>query len=260
MLPLFKSHFSIGKSILTLDDPKKTTPEGSDSVFSILQEEKMNKLILVEDTLIGFFEAYKRCKELNIQLIFGLRLSMRNSSLEEDAGSSHKIIVFAKNNEGCKLLNKIYSKAFCEFSGFLDYKSLKNLWDENHLKLAIPFYDSFIHVNTLSFANALPDMTFTHPVLLEESNNLALDLVLSQKVKDFAANNCLPIEKAKSIYYKSKKDVNAFMTYKIICNRSFGKDRTLEKPELPHFCSDDFCFESWKENTTSEIKAQYVTL
>lgn len=243
MVALFKSHFSLGKSILTLDDPKKTSEGGADSIFKIAVDNNLEKIVLVEDTLIGFFEAYKRAKELNIQLIFGLRLSMRNSNLEEDASSEHKIIVFAKNDQGCKLLNKIYSKAFCEFDGFLDYKTLKNLWSEEALKLAIPFYDSFIYVNAFNFGNAVPDLTFTKPTYFIERNNLALDSLLENKVLGFTKD----VELVKTIYYKSKKDAAALMTYKIICNRSFGKNRTLDKPELPHFCSDEFCFDSWKE-------------
>jgi hypothetical protein len=155
MLPLFKSHYSIGKSILTLDDPKKTTEDGSDSIFKIAKDNSLTQIILVEDTLIGFFEAFKRSKELGIQLVFGLRLSMRNSSLPDDENSQHKIIVFAKNANGCKLLNKIYSKAFCDFSGFLDYRSLKDLWNNNDLKLGIPFYDSFLYMNHFQFLSLL---------------------------------------------------------------------------------------------------------
>lgn len=247
MLPLFKTHFSLGKSILTLDDPKKVSEGGADSVFKIIKENSLKEMILVEDSLVGFFEAFKRSKELGIQLIFGLRLSMRNSSSPEDDGSSHKIIIFAKDDIGCKLLNKIYSKAFCEFSGFLNYASLKELWNETHLKLAVPFYDSFIYVNNFSFANAVPDFSFTKPTLFIEDNDLALDFLLKEKVLEFAKINNYETADVKSIYYNKKEDVKAYMTYKIICNRSFGKDRSLERPELAHFCSNQFSFESWKE-------------
>ena len=251
MLPLFKSHFSIGKSILTLDDPKKVTEGGSDSVFKIAKDNGLKQIILVEDSLIGFFEAYKRSKEMGIQLIFGLRLSMRNSALPEDEGSQHKVIIFAKDDIGCKLLNKIYSKAFCANSGFLSYSELKELWNENSLKLAIPFYDSFIYINNLSFGNAVPDLSFTKATLFYEQNDLALDYILEEKVREFSTNNDLPMAKVRSIYYNKKLDVKAFMAYKIICNRSFGKDRSLEKPELPHFCSDKFSFEAWKEENAT---------
>lgn len=251
MLPLFKSHFSIGKSILTLDDPKKVTDGGSDSIFKIAKDNNLKQIILIEDSLIGFFEAYKRSIELKIQLVFGLRLTMQNSSSPEDENSQHKVIIFAKNGQGCKLLNKIYSKAFCDNKGFLDYNSLKELWDEDNLKLAIPFYDSFIHVNHLSFGNVVPDISFTKATLFYEENDLALDVLLKAKVEQFASNNNLPCVKVRSIYYNKKSDVKAFMAYKIICNRSFGKDRSLERPELPHFCSDKFSFEAWKEENAT---------
>jgi DNA polymerase III alpha subunit len=251
MLPLFKSHFSIGKSILTLDDPKKVTEGGSDSIFKIAKDNNLKQIILVEDSLIGFFEAYKRSKEMGIQLIFGLRISMRNSALPEDSQSEHKIIVFAKDSDGCKLLNKIYSRAFCTNTGFLDYADLKELWNDKHLKLAIPFYDSFIYINNFSFGNAVPDLSFTKPSLFVEDNSLALDYLLYEKVSEFATNNNIPIVKVRSIYYNKKSDVKSFMAYKIICNRSFGKDRSLEKPELAHFCSDKFSFEAWKEENVT---------
>lgn len=251
MLPLFKSHFSIGKSILTLDDPKKVTEGGPDSIFKIAKDNNLKQIVLVEDSLIGFFEAYKRSKDLGIQLVFGLRLSMRNSSSPVDEDSNHKIIIFAKNGNGCKALNKIYSKAFCDNTGFLDYISLKELWEEDNLKLAIPFYDSFIHVNYLSFGNCIPDLSFTKPTLFYEQNDLALDVLLKEKVDKFSKNNDVPQVKVRSIYYNKKADVKAFMAYKIICNRSFGKDRSLDKPELPHFCSDKFSFESWKEENVT---------
>jgi hypothetical protein len=249
MLPLFKTHFSLGKSILTLDDPKKVSDGGANSVFKIAKDNGLKQVILVEDSLIGFFEAFKRSKELGIQLIFGLRLSMRNSSSPEDESSSHKIIIFAKDDLGCKLMNKIYSKAFCEFSGFLDYSSLKELWNDQHLKMAIPFYDSFIYVNNFSFSNAVPDFSFTKPTLFIEDNELVIDFLIKEKVLEFAKTNELETAEVKSVYYNNNEDVKAFMAYKIICNRSFGKDRSLERPELSHFCSDKFSFQSWKEKT-----------
>jgi len=51
----------------------------------------------------------------------------------------------------------------------------------------------------------------------------------------------------KSIYYKDKKDYAALQTYKILCNRSFGKAASLSSPNLNHFGSDEFSFESYLE-------------
>ncbi len=69
MLALFKSHYSIGKSILTLNDASKVKDGGSDSIFQIALDNNLSEIILVEDSLIGFSEAYKRCTENNIKLL-----------------------------------------------------------------------------------------------------------------------------------------------------------------------------------------------
>lgn len=247
MIGLFKSHYSIGKSILTLDDPKKVTDGGADSIFKIAIDNNLTTITLVEDSLIGFFEAFRRSRELGLNLVFGLRISMRNSSLPDDESSEHKTIIFAKNGDGCRLLNKIYSKAFCDFSGFLDYNSLKQLWSEDNLKLCVPFYDSFLATNNFSFSNACPDFSFCNPFFFIEENEVSYDHLLKQKVIDFASKSNFQTFKAKSIYYKNRKDAEAFQTYKIICNRSNGKERSLTRPELSHFCSNQFCFQAWKE-------------
>ena len=76
MLPLFKSHFSIGKSILTLDDPSKQKEGKSDSIFSIAKDNNLKELVLVEDSLTGFMQAKKISDSMGIKLIFGLRLDM----------------------------------------------------------------------------------------------------------------------------------------------------------------------------------------
>ena len=74
MVPVFKSTFSIGRSILTLDDAEKDG--GPDSIFSICEEHKIKNLVLVEDSMTGFVTAHNRCKEREINLIFGDRKSV----------------------------------------------------------------------------------------------------------------------------------------------------------------------------------------
>ena len=94
MLPLFKSHYSIGKSILRLDlDSFKSDSESN--IFSILLKHKITNLVLAEDTMTGFLEAYKNATELSINLIFGLRISLHSG----DVNDSHKAILFAKSPE-----------------------------------------------------------------------------------------------------------------------------------------------------------------
>jgi hypothetical protein len=245
MIPLFKSNFSIGKSILTLDMPEDD-PDSScaDSILQIAKDNNLNQIILVEDSMIGFLEAHKSCKSLNIQLIFGLRINCCNDVSEENKEQSkHKIIIFAKNDSGCKQLNKIYSTAFCDHGGFIDCKTLSSLWNESNLKLAVPFYDSYIFNNSFSFSNCLPNFNFTQPVYFIEDNGLPFDSILKPKIKNVTSDPIL----AKTILYKDKKDVFAFQTYKCLTNRSFGKEISLSNPNLNHFGSDEFCWESYLE-------------
>jgi DNA polymerase III alpha subunit len=215
----------------------------SDSILQIAKDENLNKIVLVEDSMIGFLEAHKACKSLNIQLIFGLRINCCNDvSSEDKEKSKHKIIIFAKNDDGCKLLNKIYSKAYCEHEGYIDCNFLSSIWNDKNLNLSIPFYDSYIYQNSFSFNNCIPNFSFTIPNYFIEVNNLPFEELLIEKIKTI----CQPVL-TKTIYYKNKKDVLAYQTYRCITNRSFGKEQSLSSPNLNHFGSDEFCWESYKE-------------
>jgi DNA polymerase III alpha subunit len=248
MLPIFKSHYSIGKSILTLKHPDSTIDGASDSIFKILQGASLNKLILVEDSPTGFLQARKISFELDIDLIFGLRINVRSFESDEDKESQHKVIIFAKNDSGSKLLNKIYSKVFCELKGVADYKTLKEFWNEDHLMLAVPFYDSFLYFNSFYFANCVPDFSFCKPKFFIENNNLPTDLILSKLVRKYCKDNSFEYNLSKSIYYNKKSDLEAFQTYKCICNRNFGRKKSLSNPGFDGLGSREFCFESYLEH------------
>lgn len=245
MIPIFKSNSSIGKSILTLDHPDKVRSDGPDSIFSIAKDHNLSKIILVEDTMVGFFDAFKKCQEFGIQLIFGYRFTCRNDSDNKD--SNHKLIAFAKNDQGCKDLNRFYSYVNTECGGRISDEDLVKYWTEN-LLLAVPFYDSFIFNNHFCLGNCIPDFKSLTPIFFIERNNLPFDNLIEAAVQEYVKNNSRYQSKVvKSIYYRYKDDVEAFQTYKIICNRSFGKQATLSSPNLNHFGSDEFCWESFQE-------------
>lgn len=243
MIPIFTSHFSIGKSILTLDHPSKTKPGGADSIFSISEDLGLQEIVIVESSMTGFLKAYNTAKELNKKIIFGLKLNVRGPGESEESNGQHKIIIFAKDGEGCKLLNKIYSRAFAENDGWTTFEEIKDLWNEKSLKMAVPFYDSFIFNNTMTFNNCIPDFRFTDPTFFVEKNNLPFDSLIEDRVKEYAASHNFPVELVKSILYKTKSDAEALQTYKCICGRQF-QNKTLSKPNLDHFGSDEFCAES----------------
>jgi len=97
MIALFKSNCSIGRSILTLNSPDNDSEGSSDSIFSIAQEFALSKIVLVEDTLIGFLEAFKKSKQYEIDLIFGLRLEICNAVENEKSGVQELNVIILLN-------------------------------------------------------------------------------------------------------------------------------------------------------------------
>lgn len=245
--PIFTSDYSIGKSILTLNDSE--TDDGPDSIISIFKESDLKSLVLVEDNLTSFMKAFNVCKKNDINLIYGLRISLCND-IEEESDSEHKSVIFAKDDEGCKLLNKIYSFANIEGGGKIDYRNLSKFWNHEHLSFVVPFYGSFIHENNFFLKNCIPELKNFKPSFWIERNNLPFDSILEDKVREFAGDKH-PVVLVKSIRYKNKSDVEAFQTYKVLSNRSFGRQATLSNPNLSHFGSDEFCWESYKEQVKS---------
>ena len=235
MKPIFKSTYSTGKSILTID-----------SIIQICKDKNFKSLTLVEDNLTSFMKAFNACVKNNIDLTYGLRITMCNDIESKD--SDHKAVIFALDDNGCKLMNKIYSKAFVDNDGRITYEELKSFWDKDSLCFVVPFYDSFIHQNNLFLKNCIPELDGLNPRFWVENNSLPYDSLICQKVLEYA-EDCYEISHVKSIYYKNKEDVEALQTYKILCNRSFGRQATLSCPNLNHFASDEFCFESYIENT-----------
>jgi DNA polymerase-3 subunit alpha len=249
MIPLFKSHYSLGRSILTLED-KSERDEYPDSVIQIAKQNKLKEIFLVEDNMSSFLEAYTNCKNNNIKLNYGLRISVTesmNDKTDESRNKNSKIILFFKNKKGYESLTKLFSTAAKDgfyYEPRLDYSILKQNWSDD-LILAIPFYDSFIFNNTLKNSICVPQFDFTKPVIFIENNDLPFDLIIKDKMLSFAKENKLEIFNTKSIYYNSRKDFKTYLTFRCINNRS-----VLNKPEIEHMSSNEFCFESW-ENENS---------
>ena len=252
ILPCFKSHYSIGKSILTLDDsPKKENSPVS--IFQLAKEASLDSTVLVEDNFSSFLEAYKNAKSFKTKLIYGIRMYLTESiedKTPEAVCKRSKIIVFMANTDGYGDLCKIWSLASSAglFSGrsqesksaHIDYAHLKKLWTKN-LKLAIPFYDSFIHMNVLDCGTCVPDFSKIKPVFFREDNNLPFDGLIQHKLDSFVAREGYECINAQSIYYENKEDYLAYLTARCINNRS-----TIDCPDLNHMSSDEFCFEAWK--------------
>jgi len=244
MIPLFKSHYSLGRSILTLED-KSEADDYPDSIIQIAKHNKLSEIFLVEDNMSSFLEAYTNTKNNNIKLNYGLRVSVTesiNDKSDESRQKTSKIILFFKNKKGHESLTKLFSIA--AKSGFyyeprLDYDTLKNNWSDN-LILCIPFYDSFIFNNTLKNYICIPQFNFTKPIAFLEDNDLPFDTIIKNKLEKYAKENELELFRTKSIYYNKKSDFKTYLTFRCINNRSI-----LNKPEIEHMSSNEFCFESW---------------
>lgn len=251
-LPLFKSHYSIGKSILTLSD--SSDEKGADSIFNIYKENNLDnlldgKIILVEDSFMGFLQANQSSKILDLDLIFGLRIDIfENQPEEKSKDNSHKVIVFAKNSTGCRSLYKIYSESKSKENFSLN--DLSDMWDKQNLDLVVPFYDSFLFKNLFLFNSFTCDMSSLSPSFIIEDNELPFDVLLNDFVKDYCEKNSFNILDAKSIYYNKRVDFDAFVCYKLICSRNSFSARksSLDKPNLDHMGSREFCLESYLEN------------
>jgi len=246
VIPLFKSHYSIGRSILTIEDEDQVE-NYPDSILSILKDNKIKDLYLVEDNMSSFLEAYTNTKKNNINLRYGLRLTITDNiedKTEESRSKNSKIIIFFKTQDGYRKLITIFGVAAKQgfyYEPRIDYKTLKTLWSEKDLILCIPFYDSFIFNNTLKNTICIPDINFTKPRMFIEDNSLPFDLLIKNKIEIYAKENGIELLKTKSIYYKNYNDFKSYLTFRCINNRT-----TLNKPELNHMSSNEFCFESWK--------------
>lgn len=251
ILPLFKSHYSIGRSILTLEDEENELSY-PDSIINIAKENKINNLYMVEDNMTSFLQAYTNSKKYNINLRYGLRITVTDNmedKTEESRAKNCKFVIFFKNEEGYKKLIKIFSIA--AKNGFyyeprIDYKTLKSIWNDNDLLLCVPFYDSFIFNNVLRNTLCAPQLDFCSPIFFLESNNIPFDSLIKSKVLEYSSKNKNQIINVKSIYYKLKSDFKAYLTFRCINSRT-----TLNKPEIEHITSNDFSLESWKEKTSN---------
>jgi DNA polymerase-3 subunit alpha len=244
-VPLWTSHYS-GRSILTLD---KESPEiGPRSILDICKKNDIKDVYLVESVMTGFLEAYTHCKELDLNLRFGLKLIITDdaSTKEESLKNESKIILFIKNSKGYKDLIKVW--AWANENGFyyvprIDWKNFNNLIT-NNLIVAFPFYDSFVAKNTMTFSEIIPSLSGRHHTFFVEDNDMPFDQIIKEALEFYcSADHGCTLTPSQSIYYENPESFKAYQTFRCILNKS-----KLSKPELNYMSSNTFNFERWKEN------------
>jgi DNA polymerase III alpha subunit len=268
VLPVFTSHNSIGRSILTMEekfDPTKglsgdekgdktkwKVQRGPRSIIDICAENKFKKCILIEDRFMGFVDAERNLTSIGCELIFGIRFTCCENIADKSEASletQHRIIVMYKNAAGLSKLRKLYSKAYID--GFyyvprIDLKEIEKVWSDEDLLLVIPFYDSFLHVNSLEFRNVIPSLGFTKPIFFRQKSGLPIDKIIDSALTQYTNSLGLKVFDSKNIYYEKRSDFLAYMTYRCIFNQT-----TMDKPNMDDFASPEFSFESWKEENNS---------
>jgi DNA polymerase III alpha subunit len=243
--PIFTSHFSFGKSTLTLEKPEEIVDNKPISIFSIAKKYELKEIFLIENNFSGFIEAYKTAKDNDVLLRFGLKIvvcsSIENKS-EESFRTESKVIIWMNNSEAYKDLIKIYSNASTD--GFyyiprIDWKTLNSMWSKN-LSLSIPCYSSFLHKNLLEYGECVPDFTKVKPNIFFSQMGLPFDDMIYESHKNYSKNNNLELNECHPVYFYSDKQKDSYLVYKAIHNRS-----NLSMPGLSHFSSTGFNWESY---------------
>lgn len=243
MIPIFKSHFSLNSSLLTLEPAEDIKDNAPNSVFSIAKQHGLKDVYLADTSMSGFLQAFSGAKKSELNLRYGVELTMVSNQVQKDEEScktEHTVIVWLLNSEGyadlCKLVTCANVDGFY-YQPRIDEANLSKLLTPN-LAVSIPFYGSFLANNLLKFATCIFNYEKFDPVFFYEKSNLPFDHIIQNQIEKLKVNS----QFMKTVYYYRKSDFPAFMTAKCIGRRS-----TWDVPKLEHFSSDDFSFETFLE-------------
>ncbi len=250
ILPIFTSDFSL-RSIVTLDPPEDEINNLAPvSIFSIAKKFDLEKIFLIERTFSSFIRFYKGCNDLGKQGVFGVKICIcadHKQKDEESFKTESDIIILLNNSQAYKDAIRIYSRSFQEdhfyYINRLDWNDLRELFTEN-LTIVAPFYDSFLHNNLLKMSQIVPVFPAA-PYYRYENHNLPFDFLIQEAIEKFVTDKS-KILKTHQIYYYRNEDVLAYQTYRIATNRRENSDTSINKPNLDHFSSNQFSFESYE--------------
>ncbi len=258
--PIFSSHHSVGESILTLETdiykkinelqpngtylPKKTKEiefKEPISIFAVAKKYELDKVVLVDSDISPYWKFYKGCKELGLQAIFGIKIRVING---EEAHTDSNVIIFLKNSQAYFDVIPLYSYASTNFghTRYLTWADLKRFWSKNFV-LGIPFYSSFVARNIMKFEHAaMPDFEGMEPTFFIENHGLPFDDLIEESTRNWCEINKCKTQETHQIYYFKDKDVMKHQT--IRCLRKIPRTN-WEKPNLEHYASNEFSFESF---------------
>lgn len=226
MINLFKTHYSIGKSVLTLEEGKDR------SVFSVAKKLGLSEIIILDDNLSGAAEAYFQAEKEKIPVRIGCIL--RHS---EDGENISNFNLIALNTQGYRDLVAISSFQETKKEKHLTTEEIKKYLTQN-LWLSIPFYDSFLFKNLLEGTSCIFDIGLK-PTLLLEDNDLPFDAILREKVLQLAEKEDLDTLDVQTCLYPDEDWFDAWQTVKTMHKRSY-RGGTLSCPNLDNCGSTNF--------------------
>lgn len=221
MIPIFRTHFSVGKSILTPED-----------CFELGCSENLETIFFLETTFASFRKLSKLSEKYKQPFVYGVQFLL-------DFG---KLNVFAKNSKGIIELKQLFSSVHADNGGKLSKQLCPH---SNNLLYAFPHYDSPLFKNHFYFAEQVEDFLDLKPIQFIEENDHPFDFLVKDSVSSFCSLNKVESQLVKSICYKKRVDVSAMQFYSAVDRRTGGKNPTFDNPNLEHFCSPEFCWESY---------------
>lgn len=248
--PLFKTAFSVTRSILNSEAEGKSKPDRSPSIVDIAKREGIKHLFAVENQIGGYLQAKTNLEKIGVGYSLGWILNVVSDLSDETGESSHKVVIFNKNDDGWKDLINIHNLASTKLNAKsgprITGEILQENWTDN-LLLAIPMYDSYLFNNLLTTKKCLLNIGKIKPVYFSESNDLPFDHIINDKLESLKQSEGIDILKTKSIYYENREDFDAYLTLRLLNRRTYGSNNTLQEPNLEYMNSKEFCVEAWKE-------------
>lgn len=248
IIPVFKSHYSVGKSVLTLDKETEITPNKPVSIFAIAKQHNLGSVLVVDENPSGFLEGYETFKDSGIKFCFGLSINVLKDAANqspESCDSESKLWVIAKNTVGYYDLITLWNKFSIDRNKFYYHirASFSDIFNNltKNLILVIPPYDSFLHKNYLDWGLDIPDIP-AGTIVTYADMDLFFNDELVKILKSYSVNNNLELQEVHPVYYYSEKYFKSWQTLRCIQER-----RSFDKPELNGCISTNFSFESFLE-------------
>lgn len=222
------------------------------------QLRKSNDSLTVAEASKMFTEAttkYEREKQWStdpIQLLFGVKLIVCADMATKDDPSlktQSKVVVFVRNTQGYSDLIRIWNIAWTDgfyYEGRIDWKKLKELWTPN-LILALPFFSSFIAMNSTTFSSIVPELPCPAKevwAFKEVKSGLPFESIITKALNQFVQESGAQVQEVKSVYYYEPEDFMAYQTF-----RAMNERGTYSAPNVSDLASDQFSFKSWVELT-----------